>query len=335
MKPSTLHQALRRTLIITTALAAGVIVQTASAQVEVYSRGEVSSGLWWDDVALPWNYSGGGNQNRPDNPGGTTANWVKIGHNNNTTMMVNGAFFRLGSLEIQGGASSARTYNSSDGGGWSFRTSGQGFTNVSTGNQTINVPVGIDASTVVFRGNAVSTNTFNGSLFLNANTADFGGSAGGSLFVLAGDVSGTGGSIIKTGDNTLVLSGNNSYTGTTDISNGVVRVNSNNGLGATNGGTTVRSGATLQLNNGISTAEAITLNGTGVGGTGSLRSTGLLNTNTGGINLGSSARIAKATPALSSRPEREQTRWPALDSPSPWPAAATQRSATAVEPMFS
>ena len=106
----------------------------ATAQQVVYSRSDAGTGLWWNDTVAnyPWYYeTWANNQNRPDQPV-NTANFLKIGHNNNVTMTVNGTFFWLGSLEIQGSASSSRTYNSSDGGGWSFRTSGQGFTNNST-----------------------------------------------------------------------------------------------------------------------------------------------------------------------------------------------------------
>jgi autotransporter-associated beta strand protein len=46
----------------------------------------------------------------------------------------------------------------------------------------------------------------------------------------------------------LFLNAANTYTGATTISNGVVQLGNATGLGATNGGTTVVSGATLDLN---------------------------------------------------------------------------------------
>jgi fibronectin-binding autotransporter adhesin len=209
--------------------ALAITVQPALAQQTVFSRGENTSGLWWDDnpANLPWFYVTANNsQNRPDNPI-NTANFLKIGHNNNLTMTVNGTFFWLGSLEIQSSASSSRTYNSSSGGGWSFRTSGEGFTNNSTGNQTVNVEVGIDAATVLFRANASNNNTFSTNFYLNNNTADFGGSSSNGRFTLNGVVSGTNGSIVKNGTGTLWLGASNTFGGGVTLNDGTIRMGAN------------------------------------------------------------------------------------------------------------
>jgi len=77
--------------------------------------------------------------------------------------------------------------------------------------------------------------------------------------------------ITKTGSGALTLSGNNSYTGTTTISAGTLKLGSLNALGTNARGTTVSSGAVLDLNGfTLSTAEGLTLNGTGVSGGGAL-----------------------------------------------------------------
>ena len=58
-----------------------------------------------------------------------------------------------------------------------------------------------------------------------------------------------------------------SYTGQTTVSQGVLQVDANNALGTTGSGTTVKSGASLQLNNvNYSSAEALSINGNGSGG---------------------------------------------------------------------
>jgi fibronectin-binding autotransporter adhesin len=99
-------------------------------------------------------------------------------------------------------------------------------------------------------------------------------------------ISGSGG-LTKLGLGTLVLSGNSSFTGTTIISNGAVRVSNANGLGATNGGTTVIAGAALEVDGGIAIgAEALTLNNNGISSGGSLRSISGANTYGGAISLG-------------------------------------------------
>src|SRR4029077_12272243 len=72
--------------------------------------------------------------------------------------------------------------------------------------------------------------------------------------------------LTKTGAGALTLSGANTYTGGTSVSVGVVRVQSNGALGASGTGTTIASGAELDIDgNGLAIAEPITsLSGTGI-----------------------------------------------------------------------
>ena len=87
----------------------------------------------------------------------------------------------------------------------------------------------------------------------------------------SGNVTNTAG-LIKAGAGTLILSGNNTYSGTTTVSNGILRASHANALGATGNGTTVSSGAALELSGGISIgAEALSLTGNGISSTGALR----------------------------------------------------------------
>jgi fibronectin-binding autotransporter adhesin len=106
--------------------------------------------------------------------------------------------------------------------------------------------------------------------------------------------------IRKLGDGTLTLSGANTYSGTSTVSAGTLKVQSQTALGSTGNATTVADGATLELNyvpanNSSPIEENITLNGAGVGGTeGALKITSSgagneLGNNT--ITLGSDATI--------------------------------------------
>ena len=70
------------------------------------------------------------------------------------------------------------------------------------------------------------------------------------------------GNATQTALGTLILSGNNSYLGTTTVSSGVLNIRHVSALGTVLSGTSVTSGATLQLQGDITTlAEALTLNG--------------------------------------------------------------------------
>jgi autotransporter-associated beta strand protein len=107
----------------------------------------------------------------------------------------------------------------------------------------------------------------------------------------SGVISGTG-ALSKQGAGTLTLSSANTYSGTTTVSSGTVLADNSSSLGTSAGSTTVESGATLELSGGMTTAENITITGSGVGDGGAIRSLGDgENTLTGNITLGGNARI--------------------------------------------
>ncbi|MDZ7618309.1 MAG: LamG-like jellyroll fold domain-containing protein [Patescibacteria group bacterium] len=130
----------------------------------------------------------------------------------------------------------------------------------------------VSSGTVIFNGG----NYYNGTTTISGGTLQVGeGGADGTLgtgdivnnaslvvnrtgtVTFDQSISGTG-SLTKQGTGTLVLSGNNTYTGTTTISTGQLTVAHNNALGTTAGGTVVAGNATLALQGGITIAEAIT-----------------------------------------------------------------------------
>ena len=105
-------------------------------------------------------------------------------------------------------------------------------------------------------------------------------------------LTGTSGAITKTGDGTVVLSGANTYAGTTTVNAGVLRVQNSAGLGAATGGTTINSGGELQLQGGVAVApELLMLNGSGVNGGGALRNMSGNNSWAGNITLATTSLI--------------------------------------------
>lgn len=78
-----------------------------------------------------------------------------------------------------------------------------------------------------------------------------------------GIISGSGGLVASVTNNSLKLTGNNTYEGVTTVTNGGLWITHANALGSTNGNTVVRSlsGASLNLSGNITVAEPLTLVG--------------------------------------------------------------------------
>ena len=109
---------------------------------------------------------------------------------------------------------------------------------------------------------------------------------------ISANLAGASAGLTKTNSGTLILSGNNTYAGTTTVSGGVLNIQNANALGSTANGTTVATGAALQLQGGITVgAEALTLSGIGVSADGALRNISGNNNYGGAITLATTTRI--------------------------------------------
>jgi autotransporter-associated beta strand protein len=146
------------------------------------------------------------------------------------------------------------------------------------------------ASSVVANSGAV---TLSGTIATAGFALTLDGSTGGTA---SGVISGSG-SVTKNGSGTWILSGANTYTGTTSINAGTLKLGNAAALGTTASGTSITSGAVLDLNGiNYSNAEALTVNGTGISGSGAIinsSSTGA--TYAGLLTLGSSSSIVGGT----------------------------------------
>jgi autotransporter-associated beta strand protein len=143
--------------------------------------------------------------------------------------------------------------------------------------------------------NVTTTLTGNYSVYTNQvfNIAS-GTTASGIDVNLSGPVGevNAGTTITKQGAGKIVLSGANAYTGLTTVSAGVLNIQNASALGTTAAGTTVSSGAALEIEGNIAVGnEALTLNGTGISGGGAFRNISGTNSYTGGITLGSASTI--------------------------------------------
>ncbi|HMO34350.1 MAG TPA: autotransporter-associated beta strand repeat-containing protein [Lacibacter sp.] len=151
--------------------------------------------------------------------------------------------------------------------------------------------------TGISSGGALVNNTGTAVSWSGGITLGSASSIGGSgQITLSGVVSGSN-ALTKVGSNTLILSGTNTYTGATTVSAGTIRLNNTAALGTTAAGTSVTSGAVLDLNGvNYTTAEALTINGTGISSGGALINSNATGATFGGlITLGSSSSIVGGT----------------------------------------
>lgn len=182
-------------------------------------------------------------------------------------------------------------------------TAAGGFSSSSAGGLTVGANISFNSSTaspntqwygVMYLGNSYGTSvgkvTLSGTLTLAATQIFFvnpliGGGISGEFTNV---VSGAGG-LTKQGTGTLRLTATNTYAGATLISAGALRIFGATGAINSSSGVTVSNGAALELDT-VTTAvsRAITLNGTGIGGTGALRNLAGTNTYSGLITLGMS-----------------------------------------------
>jgi autotransporter-associated beta strand protein len=97
--------------------------------------------------------------------------------------------------------------------------------------------------------------------------------------------------LTKNGTGTASIATNNTYTGATTVNNGSLNIQHANALGTTASGTTISSGATLEIQGGITTAEGITLAGTGFSENGAIRNVSGTNTLSAALTLTNNASV--------------------------------------------
>lgn len=135
--------------------------------------------------------------------------------------------------------------------------------------------------------------TLSGGIDLGANALTYNTDTSASHIVNGVKITGTGGSLIKSGAGTLSLLIANDYTGVTTVSGGILNIQHADALGATSGNTSVANAATLQLQGGIPfAAEPLTM-AAGSSGTARLENVSGNNTWNGPITITGSSDLVR------------------------------------------
>lgn len=231
-----------------------------------------------NNITLPTSFTVGG-------PGSLTLSGILSGSNGVTlsgsgTVIFSGANTYTGATSINAGTLSLANVNA-------------------TSNITLGIGTTLDINNVSLSGVPLTLNS--GTTLTGTGVASLGSDlvlpssftvGGAGSLTLSGVLSGANG-ITKTGTGTLVLSGANTYDGTTTISAGTLRVTNATSLGSTVGGTSITSGAVLEVNNTNIGAEALTINGSGISLSGALIGVGT-SSYAGNITMGSSSSVASS-----------------------------------------
>ena len=205
--------------------------------------------------------------------GGT--NTVEGGASRGTLEVLSGS----NGLEFDGTASPTITLNSD---------AAQAGRMLLSGNVSVLSGLTSGTATIASGGSALNP----GSVDLNGGTRTVTVSNGSAATDLLISAAITNGGLTKEGLGTLTLSGVNSYDGVMAINAGVVDLQNTAALGSATSGTSVASGASLQVRGGIALgAEALTLDGSGFSSGGALRNISGDNSASGSVTLGGATRI--------------------------------------------
>jgi len=214
-----------------------------------------------------------------------------------------------GSATGAGGVSPSGIWNTTSN-NWSTNANGTiATTKYVSGNAAV-FSAGADATgaytiTVAGTQNTTSIRTQDGTVTFSGGIINFMGAspqfnvASGLTTIVNSVIAGSSGFTKSTNSGTLLLTGANTYSGTTAINTGALIAASNTALGSITYGNTVASGAALQFQGGITMNEgSFTVTGTGVGGTGALSNLNGTNALNAAVTVGGNTTIGSTAGAL-------------------------------------
>ena len=238
---------------------------------------------------------GGGNAGASaSNNGGTGGNAATV------TLNAAGPITQTGAISSAGGSGGTGTAGGTNGDGGNANVVSVTTTGTVTG---LNVSAtggaaGGGAGAAGNAGNGAAIGVTGNSIAVGALNASGNTSAGLTINEAGtGSQTGvfTGTTLTKTGAGKFTLSQANVHTGTTTVSAGTLAVTHASGLGGTGSGTTVLAGATLEIDGVTVANEALTIQGTGVGGVGALLGSNAAAVSGGTITLAAASTIGASS----------------------------------------
>ena len=296
-----------------TATGSGAITLAANRNITVVAGKTVKTASGDLNVLADYNNAFGGDLTLTGNISSTGGNILLQGEN------INGAG------NVSGASTKNVEFTTKIGGTYSGLVSGTNTNFIKTGAGTLtlsglNTYTGLTTVSAGTLVEGVNNALSSGALTVNGGTFDIGafsdtvgtvtltnGSITGTTGVLTGTsyamqngtvsaILGGAGALTKTTVGTVTLSGANTYAGATAVNAGTIIASNANALGVAGGGTTVTSGATLNINAVTLSESSINIAGTGVGGNGALTGTGAAGIS-GAVTTISGAKIATTSGA--------------------------------------
>jgi autotransporter-associated beta strand protein len=236
----------------------------------------------------------------PDAPG-DTADFSTVVWSGNWIWTIDSTSRTVGTLKMgYAGSNKFTTLAASGGASLIFDNLGSAAQIIIPNNRgdTISAPI-LLISSLETRDNSTGNLNISGTVTSNSASAktisNLGTNTG--TVTISGAIADGGGGTVAIVENSvksmLVLGGNNTYSGATTVTAGVLNIRGGTALGTTDAGTSVASGAALQLEGAVIVvgAEPLTLNGTGITNTGAMRNIRGTNTYGGLVTLAGAARI--------------------------------------------
>ncbi|MFM7307689.1 MAG: lectin-like domain-containing protein, partial [Actinomycetota bacterium] len=209
----------------------------------------------------------------------------------------------LGSATLTSGSAGTTSFSGAITGTGNIIKTGSATTLTLSGTNSYSgtTTIAADGGNLTVSGTLGTSSSYAGNVVINSSTSTFtfSNAASGTTQTLSGVISGDG-IVAKSGASTLKLSGSsdNTYTGATNVTAGVLSVAKNVALGTTAGITAVSgTGAVHFDGSGLSISEPFTIAASG-SGTGALLNLANSNTVTGAVTLSAAATIGSTTGIL-------------------------------------